>query len=287
MASKRTNRSAMLAVALIFALVAAGGVFAVLYSFQKQTSYWVVNTQIDARTKITSSSLKEVKVREGSQPTTAMTASYVDSHDVYAKYKLEAGDILTASNAGALEKITAGIPNDYSVSSFTVSATNAAVGMAKRGDYIDIYVVDNSNGQTASTLALQHVLVLDAVASLDQVSARDSGATTSGNSTSSTTSSSGTGSSSSSATSTVSTIYQVGLSRQDTAKLAYLSTKELFVALSPATGASAPTPSEVTGLTSSPTDSGAGTDSTFGDSKASQSASSSSTSSSATSQSGN
>ncbi len=264
MANKRANRSAMLALSLIFALVAAGGVFGVLYSFQKQTSYWVVNTEVDARTKITSSMLKEVKAREGSQPTAAMTAAYVDSHDVYAKYELEAGDIVTSSNAGDLQKITAGIPNNYSVSSFTVSATNAAVGMAKRGDYIDIYVVDSSNGQQSSSLVLQHVLVLDAVASLDEVSARNNGAGHSADSSTSTDSSSS--SSTSSTSSSVSTIYQVGLSRQDTAKLALLSTKDLFVTLSPADGADADVPTAVKDAdisSSTPTDSGARTDSTF------------------------
>lgn len=258
MAVKKNNRSALLLVALIFALVAAGGVGWALYSANKQVSYWVVGTEVPARTKVTSAMLQEVKAREGSQPK-AMTAAYVDSNDVYAKYELQPGDILTSSNAGPLEKITAGIPEDFSVSSFTVPATNAAVGMAKRGDYIDIYMVDSSNGQSTSSLVLQHVLVLDAVASLDDVSARESGGTSD-----STDGSSDSSSSSPSSTSSVSTIYQVGLSREDTAKLALLSTKNLFVALSPATGASSTLPEEIGDINlTAPGDSGEGTDPTF------------------------
>lgn len=260
MAVKKNNRSALLLVALIFALVAAGGVGWALYSANKQVSYWVVGTEVPARTKVTSAMLQEVKAREGSQPK-AMTAAYVDSNDVYAKYELQPGDILTSSNAGPLEKITAGIPEDFSVSSFTVPATNAAVGMAKRGDYIDIYTVDSSSGQSTSSLVLQHVLVLDAVASLDDVSARESGGTSDSSDGSSDSSSS---SSSSSSTSSVSTIYQVGLSRDDTAKLALLSTKNLFVALSPATGASSTLPEEIGDINlTAPGDSGEGTDPTF------------------------
>lgn len=259
-ASRKTHRSMLFAIALVFALVVAGGAGLAFSSIMKQSSYWVVNQDVPARTRVTSSMLTEKKTTAGTQPE-AMTASYVDSNEVYAEYALAPGDILTNSNAGPLKKITAGIPDDFSVSSFTVSATNAAVGMAKRGDYIDIYTVDNSNGDESAQLVLQHVLVLDAVSSLDEVSARNAG---NASDSSSSSSSDGSNSPSASTASTVSTIYQVGLSRDDTAKLALLSTKNLFVALSPADGPSAPLPSPKLGIDlGTPGDSGKGTDPTF------------------------
>lgn len=277
----------LFAIALVFALVVAGGAGLAFSSIMKQSSYWVVNQDIPARTRITSSMLTEKKTTAGTQPD-AMTATYVDSNEVYAEYALAPGDILTGSNAGPLTKITAGIPDDYSVSSFTVSATNAAVGMAKRGDYIDIYMVDNSNGEASAQLVLQHVLVLDAVSSLDEVSARNAGSTKGSSSSGNTDSSSSSSSSSSSgSTSSVSTIYQVGLSRDDTAKLALLSTKNLFVALSPANGSSAEVPSPKSNIDlGTPGDSGKGTDPTFSNGKSDSSSSSSTTKDGTTTQSG-
>ena len=275
-ASRQTHRSMLFAIALVFALVAAGGAALAFSSIMKQSSYWVVNQDIPARTRITSSMLTEKKTTAGTQPD-AMTATYVDSNEVYAQYALAPGDILTGSSAGPLTKITAGIPDNYSVSSFTVSATNAAVGMAKRGDYIDIYMVDNSNGEASAQLVLQHVLVLDAVSSLDEVSARNAGKDGDSSSSGSTDSSSSS-SSSSGSTSGVSTIYQVGLNREDTAKLALLSTKNLFVALSPANGSSAEVPSSKSNIDlGTPGDSGKGTDPTFSNGKSDSSSSSSTT----------
>lgn len=276
----------LFAIALVFALVVAGGAGLAFSSIMKQSSYWVVNQDIPARTRITSSMLTEKKTTAGTQPD-AMTATYVDSNEVYAEYALAPGDILTGSNAGSLTKITAGIPDNYSVSSFTVSATNAAVGMAKRGDYIDIYMVDNSNGEASAQLVLQHVLVLDAVSSLDEVSARNAGSTKGSSSSGNTDSSSSSSSSSSGSTSSVSTIYQVGLSRDDTAKLALLSTKNLFVALSPANGSSAEVPSPKSNIDlGTPGDSGKGTDPTFSNGKSDSSSSSSTTKDGTTTQSG-
>lgn len=259
--NKVGGKTTFLIAAFISAAILAASVFITISSLNAKTTYWVVSEDIAPRQRVTSSMLVEKEARSGSEPEAALTAAFVDSNEVYAKYALKPGDILTRSNVGPLVPITVGIPEDYSVSSFTASATSAAIGQAKRGDYIDIYATYNEGNIATTKLILQRVLVLDSVDGLDEVNTRASANTGPD---------SGTGAEPPKGVSRVSSIYQVGLSRDDTAVLANITSDSrfrLFVALSPAKGASSPIPEKVSSeelINSIPGDSGEGTDPTFG-----------------------
>jgi len=127
------------------------------------TKYYVLNKDVAARTLVTQDMLTERTTSEGGQPPTALDIAAVANGDVYTKTNLTTGDILTASNAGDLVPLRDGIPTDYVIASFTAPATFSAGGNITRGDYIDVYLAND----TTSKLVFQRMLIVDAVSSIE------------------------------------------------------------------------------------------------------------------------
>jgi Flp pilus assembly protein CpaB len=263
--------------AAIAAVVAAVIIFVLLQAVTATTTYYVLSQDLPARTLITQSDLTAVTTSVGGEPRTALTLGDALGNATYTKYSLKAGDILTSSNAGALTSLTKGLPSDFVIASFTASPSVAAGGNIQRGDYVDIYATTTgSNGGDVTHMFLQRVLIVDATINLDSASSSSSSSsTTSGSTTSSDTSGSGTGSDATDQQSFhegVPTLFTVGLTQEDAAKLAVATdgTYKLYVVLSSDQSVKDGASSADIGagdadITSGATgDAGFGTDNTFG-----------------------
>lgn len=224
-----------------------------LQSLISTTTYYVLNRDVPARTQITPDMLEERKVSEGGQPPTALGLENFAESEVYTKFSLTAGDILSSSNAGSLIPLGAGLPKNFSIASFTASPNNAAGGNVTRGDYVDIYYIEPEQG--GSKLIFQRVLIVDATSDISS----------GGDETVATTEDTATapyrvG---------IPTLYTVGLSQEDVAKLALASQGTLYVTISSADAVEKGVGDTTLGfsigdmLADAVGDSGAGTDNTF------------------------
>lgn len=215
------------------AITVAGLFFFILSQTIPQTSYYVLNQNVPARTLVQPNMLTEVRTTTGAEPRNAMQLGEVQQGDVYTKYALSEGDILSPSNAGDLIAVNEGIPKNFVTVSFSVPAENAVAGNLKRGDYIDIIAASGNATEVSSKAqyVLRHVLlvdVLDQAVSLSEASG--------GNSSSGTGEVTETGTEESSSGSGVANLYTVAVSQQDATKIALLQGVDVLLALSPAEG---------------------------------------------------
>ena len=125
-------------VIVLLALLVAGGTFAILNNITKQDTYYVLNTNLPSRTQITPQDLSPVSSSQNSAPQNAIGLSEVQQGTVYTKYPLQAGDVISASNAGSLDTINEGIPDNWVVTSFEPADNDPIVENLQRGDYFDI-----------------------------------------------------------------------------------------------------------------------------------------------------
>jgi len=220
--------------AVIAAVVAAGVIFVLLQAVTATSTYYVLNKSVPARTLITQELLTPVTTSQGGQPRTALTLGDVLSSKTYAKYALNAGDIVTKSNAGTLSPLTQGLPANYVVASFNATPSSAVGGKLQRGDYVDLFYIGD-NGGTQAHLFLQRVLIIDATIDLDSGSgSTDSseGTTTDGSTDNST--NTGNAADSASARAGVPVLFTVGLTQENAAKLAVATKGDIYVVLSSA-----------------------------------------------------
>lgn len=134
------------------------GVFFTLKIAMAEESYYVLNTNVPARAKITTDMLQEVRVSKDGVPQNAIPLGAFESQDIYTKIPLDAGDILTESNTGLSLDTSTGIPDDWVVTSINISSDKAVGGQIARGDYFDILGV-NDMGETRYIAV--NVLALD------------------------------------------------------------------------------------------------------------------------------
>jgi Flp pilus assembly protein CpaB len=202
-------------------LITVGIVFAILSTVTQTTKYYVLSHDVKARDQITAQDLQEVTISANGAPRSYGLAQ-VQQSQLFAKYNLSAGDVLSDSNVtDKLTDIRAGLPTNYVVASFTAAPASAASGKIQSGDYVDLYVInDSSSDQNTSHMFLQHVLVLDAQANLDN--ANDSTAAADTSSTSGTTDAASGDASAADAANTrqgIPSLFTVGLSQENAARL--------------------------------------------------------------------
>lgn len=256
--SKLAGGQAWFIAAIVVTILGAIAVFFAVSQATAQITYYVLNQDVAARTQITEGMLTPVSTNAGGQPRNALDVNYIQTEDVYAKYALDAGDVPTLSNTGPLSPITEGIPEDYVVASFVAPAEYAVAGKIKRGDYINI-IANSESDVLQSKLVLSNVLVLDATngggeTGSEEVAAEESAETPA--------------SESAAVRTGIPTVYTVGLSVQDAVKLAAVKDLSLLVTLAPVA-----VDENVDATTDLGTimgqggvgNSGAGTDSTFGE----------------------
>lgn len=136
-APKGHFNSPLLMLTIIAAFVLMGLTYALFSSISATETYYVLGSDIPAHSQITPDMLQAVKTRKGTAPR-AISIDDVQSGQVYAQYDLLAGDILTHSNTGGRASIYNGVSDSWSVTSFTVDASDAVDGNITRGDYFDI-----------------------------------------------------------------------------------------------------------------------------------------------------
>lgn len=257
--------------------------FGIMQTVTATDTYYVLKQDVPARTQITPSLLQEESTSAGKVPPTALDISQIGD-ETYSKYALKAGDILTQSNTGAQLSITKGLPKDYVISSFTADPSTAAGGKVQRGDYVDIMAVSESpDGGYAANYVLQRVLVVDATVDLDSYDSSASSDSSGSTSTGATDASSTSGASTDSSTgdnseqiaqrSGIPTMFTVGLTQENAARLAVAQKYDLVVVLSSQQSANddkvSATPgsadSGILGDANVP-NAGEGTDNTFGQS---------------------
>lgn len=263
------GRKVWFAFAAIAALLTAVGFFVILSSVTSTTTYYVLNQNVAARTEITSSMLSPVVTSTGGQPQNALGLADITANPTYAKYALNTGDLLTTSNSGSLTPLNTGLPAGFVVATFTAPASAAVGGTIARGDYIDLIDISSStnSGIKQASYFLQHVLVLDATVNLDSVASGSNSAPTSATG-STVSSSSSSSTANSSVRSGIPTMYTVGLSPQDAAKLAIATQETIYVVLSADQTSGSVVPDinisvDVNSLSGQVGDSGVGTDNTF------------------------
>lgn len=217
---KFSDNKVWIGAAILLALMAAGTIFGILANITATTTYYVLNTNVPARSQITPAMLEEVQASKGTEPRNALTLEDVSYNDVYAKFELNTGDVLSVSNTGDLAPLQEGIPENFVVASFIADPNSAVAGKITTGNYIDIYsTAEGGNDASKVTKAsLRHVLVMDTQGDASEY--EDSEEVTDETSAQDT------------LRQGLPFLYTVALSEEDAAILANISTDQLFVTLS-------------------------------------------------------
>lgn len=158
----------------ILAILAAAGTLYILSGLTKQDTYYVLNTNMPSRTQITSADLQPVTTSQGSAPQNAIGLDVINQGSTYTKYPLQAGDVVSASNAGSLDTINEGIPDNWVVTSFNPGGDDPIIENLQRGDHFDLMITNakqkdqqsNPDDSDMSNIAIgqyafRNVMVLD------------------------------------------------------------------------------------------------------------------------------
>lgn len=161
---------------LIFSLIGVLStvVFVLLLSLLRNVyeteTYYVLSQPVSSRTEIQPAMLQPIETSSGTAPNSALTIADIQSNKVFAKYDLNAGDILTVSNVGKTQDVTSGIPDTWVITTFDISANNAAGGQIKKGTYFD-FLVAQKNG---ARYPFVNVLALDVTSNTVAADQKDS-----------------------------------------------------------------------------------------------------------------
>ena len=137
-------------------MISAGICFGLSKLFATET-YYVLSSDVPAKTQITKSLLTPQETAQGTAPQNAISMDDVQRGNVYSKYPLYQGDVASKSNVGAISNNFDGIPDTWGVTSVTIPADNAVDGILSKGDYFDIVTVGGDSGKYIAT----DILVLD------------------------------------------------------------------------------------------------------------------------------
>jgi Flp pilus assembly protein CpaB len=235
----------------IAALLTAVALFTIISQVTATVTYYVAAEDIPARTQITPEAVLPIVTSAGSEPINSLTLSEIESGEFYATYPLFAGDVVAITNTGALKSIESGLPEGFVVATFTAPASYAVGGKIGRGDYVDLIVVKEStfDGSLVASYFMQHVLVLDATVDPEQMLVSDAEDPELRNG--------------------IPTLYTVGVSPENAAKLAIATQSTIYVVKSAIQATDEPVPpmsievnlETLSGLIE---DAGWGTDPTFG-----------------------
>jgi hypothetical protein len=105
--------------------------------------------------------LSPLVIAKDTAPPNALDISQIDG--VTTKFALKPGDVLTESNAGQVNDIYNGVPDNWVITSFGVGADNAVGGRIHVGDYFDVMVAEDDG----SFYPFINVLALDTTISLE------------------------------------------------------------------------------------------------------------------------
>ena len=216
---------AVWALAIALALVAVFGTLTILGNAAATQTYYVLSRDIAARTLITYDMLEPREAKIDQAPPTAYDTTTVQIEPVFSKVALRAGDVVSTSVAGPLERITASVPDNFVAASFAAEPELVVAGKVRTGDHVDIIATDESGSTPRSKVVLQHVLVLDVTISPNQISVQANSGQEGQQVTTP-------GPESEAARSGIPSVYTIAVSQKDATKLALLRSFDLFVVLS-------------------------------------------------------
>lgn len=155
---KGSNKNlVLLSGAAVLVIVISAVIFMSLTSLFKTETYYLLNTNVKAKQQITPEMVVEQETAEGTAPANALSMEEIQRGGVYSKYPLFPGDVVAKSNAGPLSGTPLGIPDDWSVTSFTINSTDAVGGTLGKGDYVDLLGVDKKGAK----YIFNNVLILE------------------------------------------------------------------------------------------------------------------------------
>lgn len=146
-------------------VVFAGIVWFALSQLLATESYYVLNQDVGSKTQVSGSMLTKVETAKGTAPKNAITQAQVLEGNIYTKIPLSAGDILTPSNTGLNIDNSTGIPDGWSVTTFSIPTVSAVNGSITKGQYFDIIGVSDSG--IAKYIA-SNILALDVDSGISQ-----------------------------------------------------------------------------------------------------------------------
>jgi hypothetical protein len=172
-ASLRNNKLIWIAIVVLVGIVFVAALN-YLKAFYQTETYYILNQDVAARTLIAPDMLDPVTTSAGTAPEAALGVAEVQDGTAYAQYPLLAGDILTGSNIGGLQDIAIGIPDDWVVTNFSLDADSAASGRVTRGTYFDIMLIGGivptePNQAPPVYYPFVNVLALDVTASISSL----------------------------------------------------------------------------------------------------------------------
>lgn len=164
------NNSVILGGIVVLIIGAFIGLTTFLQSFYQTETYYVLSEEYGdtypTRTEVTEDMLEPMIIAEGTAPPNALPLETIQQNYVYTKFQLQAGDVLTESNAGPVNDISAGVPENWVITNFSVGADNAVGGRIYAGDYFDILVATDDG----SFYPFVNVLALDTTVDLSGAS---------------------------------------------------------------------------------------------------------------------
>ena len=187
-------------IAVFVAVLTAGAIFIVLDQASKEETFYVLNQPLQDKVLVTEDMLTPVTTKAGSVPNNFIDISTIREGGTFTRFSLAEGEPLTVSNSGSLIPLQDDIPDTYVLASFVVDPSMAAAGNIQRGSYIDIISKTESEMGSTTKFVLRNVKVVDTNSTNDG---------------------------------TPPSLYTVGVTTEDAAKLALLSDQFLYVVLSP------------------------------------------------------
>lgn len=143
--------------AIVLVIILSAVIFLTLSSLFSTESYYVLNQNVKAKQQITPEMIVARETAAGTGPVNALSMEDIQRGGVYSRYPLYAGDVVSHSNAGPLSGQSLGIPDNWSVTSFSINSTDAVGGTLGKGDYIDIMGVNSKGAQ----YIFNNLLILD------------------------------------------------------------------------------------------------------------------------------
>lgn len=217
---------AIWALAVGMALAAVFGALTLLGNATATQTYYVLGRDVAARTQVTPEMLVPRVAKVGQAPPNAFDLVSVRDEEVFTEIALSAGDVVSASNAGPLFRITSNVPDHFVAASFSAEPELAVAGKVRTGDHVDLIATDDEGlAGPKAQVVLQHVLVLDVTVDPSSIAA-EANAGQEGEQVVDP------GPESEAARSGIPSVYTVALAPADAAKLALIRGQDLFVVLS-------------------------------------------------------
>lgn len=159
----------VVATASLAVIVIAAAVFVSLSTAFSTETYYILNQNVPAKQEITIDMVSAQETSKNTGPANAISMEEIQRGGLFAKYPLYAGDVIAHSNVGSMADTSSGIPDDWSVTSFTITSDSAVGGVLGRGDYVDLIGINDEGAR----YVFNNILILDATFNSQEIDEGD------------------------------------------------------------------------------------------------------------------